>query len=274
VTAIVTQNTSPAPAVSARTRSSIRAAITIVAFALLYEAIARSGYFPAVLMPTLPKIGSTLLTSLLDGTMIAHAGSTMYRVLIGMSFAIVVALPLGILMGRFKPVENFFLPLASALMPIPSLAWVPVFILWFGLGNTVAILIVFYASLFPMLLNVWSGVRAVNPLWLRAAGAMGADEKALFWKVIVPGSSPFIITGVRQAFLRAWIAVIGAEFLAASDWGLGWVIFDAKEFLNAELMLASLIVIGFIGFAFERLIFGSIERITVQRWGMVRLAKS
>jgi NitT/TauT family transport system permease protein len=133
---------------------------------------------------------------------------------------------------------------------------------------------VFYASLFPMLLNTWTGVRAVNPLWLRAAGAMGADERALFWKVIVPGASPFIITGVRQAFLRAWIAVIGAEFLAASDWGLGWVIFDAKEFLNADLMMASLVVIGAIGFAFERIVFGGIEKATVQRWGMVRTAKN
>jgi len=150
---------------------------------------------------------------------------------------------------------------------------VPVFILWFGLGNTVAILIVFYASLFPMLLNTWSGVRAVNPLWLRAAGAMGANGRALFWKVIVPGASPFIITGMRQAFLRSWIAVVGAEMLAASDWGLGWVIFDAKEFLNADVMLASLTVIGAIGFAFERLVFGSIERATVLRWGMVRAAK-
>jgi NitT/TauT family transport system permease protein len=260
--------------ISPRTRSAIRAAISIVVFALVYEAVARTGYFPPVLMPSLLKIGSTLITTLLDGTMLAHAGSTFYRVLIGMTFAVLIGLPLGILMGRYKPVENFFMPLASALMPIPSLAWVPVFILWFGLGNTVAILIVFYAALFPMLLNTWTGVRAVNPLWLRAAGAMGADERALFWKVIVPGASPFIITGVRQAFLRAWIAVIGAEFLAASDWGLGWVIFDAKEFLNADVMMASLVVIGAIGFAFERIAFGSLEKATVQRWGMVRSAKS
>ena len=94
--------------------------------------------------------------------------------------------------------------------------------------------------MFPMLLNTWTGVRAVNPLWLRAAGAMGANERPLFWKVIIPGALPFIITGLRQAFLRAWIAVVGAEMLAASDWGLGWVIFDAKEFLNADVMLASL----------------------------------
>src|SRR4029434_10439915 len=104
----------------------------------------------------------------------------------------------------------------------------------------------------------------------RACGAMGANERALFWKVIVPGASPFIITGLRQAFLRAWIAVIGAEFLAASDFGLGWVIFDAKEFLNADLMLASLIVIGTIGFAFERLVFRSIEKATRAPWGHVR----
>lgn len=257
-----------------RARSAITAVITLIVAGLIYDQVARSGYFPPVLMPTIPKIAAKLVEVLLDGTMLIHTAGTLARVLIGMTLAIVVGLPLGILMGRFKAVENFVLPLASALMPIPSLAWVPVFILWFGLGNTVAVLIVFYAALFPMLLNTWSGVRAVNPLWLRAAGAMGADERALFWKVIVPGASPFIITGLRQAFLRAWIAVIGAEFLAASDWGLGWVIFDAKEFLNADLMLASLAVIGGIGFVFERLVFGSIEKATVQRWGMVRSAKS
>jgi NitT/TauT family transport system permease protein len=257
-----------------RARSAVRAAVTLLAAAALYEGLARSGTFPPALLPTLPTVAQTLTTSLLDGSMLAHAGHTLYRVLLGFCLAVVVALPLGILMARYRPVETFVLPLASALMPIPSLAWVPVFILWFGLGDTVAILIVFYAAAFPMLLNTWSGVRAVNPLWLRAAGAMGADEGALFWKVIIPGAFPFIITGLRQAFLRAWIAVVGAEMLAASNWGLGWVIFDAKEFLNADVMLASLAIIGAIGFAFERLVFGSLERATVQRWGMVRVARS
>jgi NitT/TauT family transport system permease protein len=257
-----------------RLRSIRRGVLTLLLAAALYEALARSGWFAPALMPTLPKVAGTLVTALLDGSMLAHAVTTLYRVLFGFALAILAGLPLGILMGRSRTVENFVLPLASALMPIPSLAWVPVFILWFGLGNTVSILIVFYAALFPMLLNAWAGVRAVNPLWLRAAGAMGANEQALFWKVIIPGASPFIITGLRQAFLRAWVAVVGAEMLAASDWGLGWVIFDAKEFLNADLMLASLAVIGAIGFAFERLVFGSLERATVQRWGMVRATKS
>jgi NitT/TauT family transport system permease protein len=257
-----------------RARSLRRGALTIIAMLAIYEAVARSGHFAPALMPPLGIVGRTLLDSLLDGSMFVHAAATLYRVLAGFGLAVFIGLPLGVLMGRFRPVENFVLPLASALMPIPSLAWIPVFILWFGLGNTVTILIVFYAAVFPMLLNTWSGVRAVNPIWLRAAGAMGANENAMFWKVIIPGASPFIIAGLRQSFLRAWVAVIGAEMLAASSFGLGWVIFDAKEFLNADVMLSSLVVIGFIGFITERLVFGSLERATIYRWGMARAAKT
>jgi NitT/TauT family transport system permease protein len=257
-----------------RVRSLRRGGLTLLALAIVYEAVARSGYFAPALMPPLGIVWSTLIDSIADGSMLVHAAATLYRVLVGFALAVFVGLPLGVLMGRFRAVENFVLPLTSALMPIPSLAWVPVFILWFGLGNTVTILIVFYAALFPMLLNTWTGVRAVNPIWLRAAGAMGADEGALFWKVIIPGASPFIIAGLRQSFLRSWVAVIGAEMLAASNYGLGWVIFDAKEFLNTDMMLASLVVIGAIGFLSERLVFGSIERATIYRWGMARSAKS
>jgi NitT/TauT family transport system permease protein len=260
--------------VSDRTRSILRGALAVLVVAACYEATARSGVFARALLPTLPMVAQTLWTMTLDGTMLHHAGMTLYRMMSGFTMAVVVGLPLGIMMGRVRAVEGFFMPLVSALMPIPSLAWVPVFILWFGLGNQVSILIVFYAALFPMVLNAWSGVRSVNQLWVRAAGAMGANENALFWKVIIPGASPFIITGLRQAFLRAWIAVVGAEMLASSDWGLGWVIYDAKEFLNAAVMLAAIAVIGLIGFVFERLVFGTLERATVQRWGMVREAKT
>ena len=254
-------------------RTAGRGVATLFVVAALYEVVARSGIFPAALLPTLPTVGRTLWAMLADGSMLQHVAYTLYRVLIGFALAVAVSIPLGILMARFRPVERFFLPLVNALMPIPSFALVPVFMLWFGIGNTTTILIVLYAATFPMLLNAWSGVRSVSPLWLRAAGAMGANERALFWNVMLPGASPFIITGLRQAFIRAWIAVVGAEMIAASDWGLGWVIFDAKEFLNADIMLASLAVIGLIGVLFERLVFGSLENATVLRWGMMRVAK-
>ena len=254
-------------------RSLWRAAIVLIVTACCYEAVARSGTFAPALMPKLSLVAQTLVTMLADGTMLGHSVYTLYRVMFGFLLAVLVGLPLGILMARFAAVEGFFLPLVSALMPIPSFALVPLFMLWFGIGNLTTILIVFYAATFPMMFNTWSGVRSVNPLWLRAAGAMGADESALFWKVIIPGASPFIITGLRQSFLRAWIAVVGAEMIAASDWGLGWVIFDAKEFLNTDVMLAALVVIGGIGFVFEKMVFGSLEKATIQRWGMSRVAK-
>src|SRR2546426_1647801 len=103
---------------------------------------------------------------------------------------------------------------------------------------------------------------------------MGADERALFQKVVLPGSLPFVIAGLRQAFARAWIAVVGGEMIAATNWGLGWVIFDSKEFLNTDVMMATLLVIGLLGLGFERLVFQLMERRTVGRWGMVRTART
>ena len=255
-----------------RTRSLVRAAATLLAAADCYEAMARSGIFPRALLPTLPKIAGTLFDMIADGTLLLHAFYTLYRMLTGFALAIVVGLPLGVLMGRFRRIENFFLPLTSALMPIPSLAWVPVFIMWFGLGNTAAMALVFYAAAFPLILNAWTGMRSVNRIWLRAASAMGADDRTLFLKVVLPGALPFVIAGLRQAFARAWIAVVGGEMIAATSWGLGWLIFDSKEFLNTDIMIATLVAIGVLGLVFERVVFQSLERRTVGRWGMVRMA--
>jgi NitT/TauT family transport system permease protein len=254
-------------------RPILGAAFSLTVACLIWEGFARSGLFAPALAPSIVLIGSAFGRMVLSGAMIWHALYTLYRVVFGFVLAGIVGVFIGILMGRFRRAERFFLPLVSVLMPIPSLAWVPVFILWFGLGNAATIALVFYAATFPVIYNTWTGVRSVNRLWIRSAEAMGADEKALFQKVVLPGSLAFVITGLRQAFARAWIAVVGGEMIAATNWGLGWVIFDSKEFLNTDVMMASLAVIGIIGFAFERLIFQTIEQRTVGRWGMVKAVK-
>ena len=254
-------------------RTILRGVFSLALACAIWEGFARSGLFPPVLAPSLVLIGSALGRMVLSGAMLRHALYTLYRVLFGFVLAGVVGIVIGILMGRYRRVERFFLPLVSVLRPIPSLAWVPVFILWFGLGNAATIALVFYAATFPVIFNSWTGVRSVNRLWIRSAEAMGADEKALFQKVVLPGSLPFVIAGLRQSFARAWIAVVGGEMIAATSWGLGWVIFDSKEFLNTDVMIASLAVIGIIGLAFERLIFQTLEQRTVTRWGMVKAVK-
>jgi NitT/TauT family transport system permease protein len=241
---------------------------------LIWEAFSRSGIFAPALSPSIIAIGRALGGMLFSGAMLGHTAYTLYRVVFGLILACLAGVPIGILMGRFRPVERFFVPLVSVLMPIPSLAWVPVFILWFGLGNAATIALVFYAAAFPVIFNTWTGVRSVNRIWVRSAEAMGADEKALFHKVILPASLPLILTGFRQAFARAWIAVVGGEMIAATSWGLGWVIFDSKEFLNTDVMLASLAVIGIVGLVFERVVFQTLERRTVGRWGMVKAVQA
>ena len=241
--------------------------------AAVWEAFARSGLFAPALSPPLLAVGAALIGMITSGALGLHVLYTLGRILIGLALAAVAGIPLGLLMGRHRPVERFCLPLVSVLNPIPSLAWVPLFILWFGLGNAAAIALVIYAATFPLVINTWTGVRSVNQLWLRAAETMGADRRALFFKVVLPAASPYVITALRQAFARSWIAVVGGEMIAATTWGLGFVIFDAKEYLNTDVMVATLVVIGGLGLAIERLVFQAVEARTVGRWGMVRMGR-
>ena len=255
-------------------RSLVGGIGSIVVAAAAWEAFARSGVFSTALTPSLQDIIPALGRMIMDGTLVLHTLYTLYRIMFGLGLAAVVGIPIGMLMGRFGWIERFVLPLVSVLSPIPSLAWVPIFILWFGLGDGASIALVLYAATFPFILNTWTGVRSVNRIWIRAAEAMGAEGGRLFRTIVLPGALPFVIAGARQAFARSWIAVVGGEMIAATNWGLGWVIFDSKEYLNADVMLATLLVIGLLGLGFERLVFQLMERRTVGRWGMVRTART
>ena len=253
-----------------RTRSLLGTAASVAFAVMFWEAFASSGVFSTALTPSTVLIVEALGRMIGNGSIFLHTGYTLYRIAIGLGLAALVGIPIGMVMGRFGWAEKFMVPVVSVLSPIPSLAWVPLFILWFGLGDAASIALVLYAATFPLILNTWTGVRSVNRLWIRAAEAMGADARSLFRKVVLPGSLPFVIAGLRQGFARSWIAVVGGEMIAATSWGLGWVIFDSKEFLRTEVMLSTLVVIGVLGLGFERLIFQALERQTVGRWGMVK----
>jgi len=241
----------------------------IVVLLAVWEIFARSGMYSTAMTPPVESIAAVIWQMLADGSLIENASATLVRVFIGLSISFAIAVPLGVVMARSWVAERIVLPVLSVLLPIPSLAWVPLFVLWFGIGNLATILVVIYAAFFPLAYNVWVGVRAVNPIWLRAATVMGADETTLFRKVILPGALPYIITGLRLSFGRAWIGVIGGELLASPKLGLGEIIFNAKEFLDAGVMLGTLVGIGAIGVFFERFVFQTLESVTVRRWGMV-----
>jgi NitT/TauT family transport system permease protein len=194
---------------------------------------------------------------------------TLIRLAAGFALAAVAGVAIGLAMGRSRRAEDIFLPLVSIGAPIPGLAYTPLFLLWFGLGNKTAVLLVGFVSAFPIIFNTWTGVKAVKEIWVRSAQAMGADSRRLFHHVILPGSLPYVLTGLRLGLAQAWRILVGVEMLAAVPWGLGWMIFGAREFLNTDVMLAGVFVIGVIGLALEKFVFQRLEQYTVVRWGMM-----
>lgn len=250
-------------------RRVISAALPFVVVGAIWETVAWSGAFPARLFPPLEVVAATLGRLTLEGILPRHALETLYRLGLGFAIAALAGVAIGIAMGRSRAAEALLLPLVSIGAPIPGLAYAPLFLLWFGLGDTGSIVLVAFVSAFPVIQNTWTGVKAVKEIWIRAARTMGAQGRKLFRHVIVPGALPYILTGLRLGLAQAWRILVAVEMLAAVDWGLGWLIFGAREFLNTDAMLAAIVVIAAIGLALEKLVFQKLENYTVVRWGMM-----
>ncbi|MFZ0607577.1 MAG: ABC transporter permease [Xanthobacteraceae bacterium] len=250
-------------------RRAARNAFPFVVVGALWETVAHLGLFPAQFFPSLETIAATFVRLTLDGVLPHHTLDTLIRLAAGFAIAAVFGVAIGILMGRSRRAEDILLPLVSIGAPIPGLAYAPLFLLWFGPGNVSAVILVAFVSMFPIIYNCWTGVKAVKDIWLRSAQAMGADDRRLFRHVILPGALPYILTGLRLGLAQAWRILVAVEMLAAVPWGLGWLIFGAQEFLNTDVMLAGIAVIAVIGLILEKLVFQPLEQFTVVRWGMM-----
>ena len=251
-------------------RTIARNLFPFVVVGIAWEMCARSGMFPRKLFPPLEDIAAAFWQLTISGILPHHAGETILRLAAGFAIAAAIGVLIGIAMGRSKRAEDYFLPIVAILAPIPGIAYAPLFLLWFGVGNLPAILLVAFVSTFPIVFNTWTGVKAVKEIWLRSAMAMGANDRRIFRHVILPGALPYILTGWRLGLAQAWRVLVGVEMLAAVSWGLGWLIFGAREFINTDVMLAGVAVIGLIGLTLEKLVFQKLEDFTLVRWGMMR----
>ena len=259
----------PASAGRERWRLIARNAFPFLVVGAIWEIVAWAGVFPHRLFPTLEEVALSFVQLTVAGILPHHAIETVIRLLSGFTLAAVFGVTIGVLMGRSRRAEDIFLPLVSICAPIPGLAYAPLFLLWFGLGNFSAVLLVGFVSAFPVIFNSWTGVKAVKEIWVRSAQSMGADDRRLFSHVILPGALPYILTGLRLGLAQAWRILVAVEMLAAVPWGLGWMIFGAREFLNTDVMMAGIVVIAIIGLALEKFVFQKIENYTVVRWGMI-----
>jgi NitT/TauT family transport system permease protein len=185
-----------------------------------------------------------------SGELITDALGSLYRVIVGFLVGAGLALPVGLVMGASRVAYGWLNPLFQLLRPIPPIAYIPLSILWFGLGNPPAIFLIALGAFFPVLMNTIAGVRQVDGIYLRAARNLGASGPTMFLRVILPAAVPYILTGMRIGIGTAFIVVIVSEMIAVNN-GLGYRILEAREYFWSDKIIAGMITIGLLGLAID-----------------------
>ena len=235
-----------------------------------WEFVSWMEWVPPALFPGILTIFYAVVEEITDGVLLAHIGTSITRLLVSAFFALIAGTLVGILMGASKTLEWIFVPVVNFFSVIPGIALFPATMLFWGLTEKAVIITISFATCIPIILNTWVGVKTVNETLVYAARSMETKGISLLVRVLLPGSLPVVISGWRIGFARAWRVLLAGELLASPEMGLGVRIFDAMESLNSEVIYGGIIIIGFLGFAMERLVLRSLEVATVQRWGMLR----
>lgn len=194
-----------------------------------------------------------------------HLLTSIFHALIGFAIGGGAALPCGLLVGRVAWFRDVFGPVFKALYPIPGVAWIPLAILWFGLGTEAIIFVVAISTFFPLYYNTEAGVRAINPVLTDVAACFGVSRLGMFVQIILPASVPYLVVGLRIAVADSWRMIVTAEMLAGAV-GIGYVLMQSRLFFRSADLLSFMIMISVVGYASERVIVGTLEKWTVKKW--------
>ncbi len=227
--------------------------IAVIIFILLWEVIPRLGLVDRMYLPPFIEVVAAFVKLLLSGDLFIHIGSSLQRSLIGLFAAVLTAIPLGIFIGWFKRFERIIDPLLQIFRNTSTLALFPVFVLIFGLGELSKVAIIFWGTLWPMLINTISGVKGVDPILVKSAKSMGTTNLQLFRKVILPASMPSIITGFRLSAAASILVLVAAEMLGANS-GLGFLIFYSEQKYDIAEMYSGIVMISILGVIINYLI--------------------
>jgi NitT/TauT family transport system permease protein/taurine transport system permease protein len=221
------------------------------------------------IFPSVSSVFAAGIAGLRDGTLLTHVATSLARVAIGTVLAIIVAVPLGILMGISKGVSAFLTPLLRFFSVLAGIAWIPIATLWFGYGFGAIVFVIFNAVFFVVVYNTLLGVSTIPMPIRNAAASLGAGRLAMLSDVLLPGALPNIVTGIRTGLGFAWRGLIAAEMIATNV-GLGYMLFVARDFYQTEVIILGMIVIGTLWLLIDRLVLAPLERATIERWGLVR----
>jgi len=223
----------------------------------------------SVIFPTPWQVVTGTLELVEDGSIWEHITASLARVGLGYGLAVLVAIPLGLWMGWVAPAYATLNPVFQMLRPISPIAWIPLAILWFGVGDASPVFLIFIASVFPMVVQTTAGVHTIERRYLRAAANFGVPRRVLFGQVVIPAVLPQIIVGMRIGIGVAWLVVVAAEMIALRS-GLGYLIMDSRNAGNRyDLVIAAMIIIGLIGLALDGLT-RLLERLPLVNWHYAR----
>jgi NitT/TauT family transport system permease protein len=242
--------------------------LAVVAFlvAAWWIVVVESG---TVIFPTPLQVVIATLDLVQQGTLWDHIGASLFRVGAGFLLALAVGIPLGLLMGWVHGAFTTLNPLVQILRPISPIAWIPLAILWFGVGDMSPIFLIFLASVFPTIVQTAAGVQTIDRKYLWAADNFGVSRRKLFVQVVIPAVLPQIIVGMRVSLGVAWLVVVAAEMIALRS-GLGYLIIDSRNAGNRyDLVVAGMVIIGITGLLLDGLM-RRLERLKSVRWRYAR----
>ncbi|WP_269848485.1 ABC transporter permease [Methanosarcina horonobensis] len=225
-----------------------------------------TGRYESSLLPSPFKVLEGIAELINDGTLATHFQVSLLRFLTGYLTASVTGIFLGLTLGYYGKMWAFIDPVVQVLRPVSPIAWFPFIVLWFGIGDLPAVVIIFIAAFYPVLLSTISGVKKVDPIYLKVAQNFGIKQPDLLSKIIFPAAFPMITNGLYMALGSAWVFLVAGEMVGAQS-GLGYLIIDARNSIRSDLVLAGIICIGVTGFLLDKTI-RLLENRVQKQWGM------
>jgi ABC-type nitrate/sulfonate/bicarbonate transport system permease component len=228
-----------------------RKCLSPILMLLCWEIMTRAGWIESWFLPSPSLVFQTLYEMVVSGEVPYHTAISLGRAATGYITAAVIGISLGLLIAWSLIIEDFFDPLIELIRPLSSFALVPILFLWFGVGNTSKIIIIFKSCLFPILLNTIAGIKGVDKKLIMAARSLGANGGQLWIRVLIPSALPVIITGLRISTAMAMMSLVGVEMLS-SDSGLGFLVIDAQRTFDTKRVFAGIIVLSVLGFSVDQ----------------------
>lgn len=238
--------------------------LPVVVFLAMWELVARIWVENQALLPPFSTVIHEFSALIANGVLVENFAYSLVRVIIGFVTGSLAGLVMGIIMGWKEMMHRSLHPVFSLLYPIPALGWLPIFMLWFGIGELLPIAVIFMCSFFPVLYNTETGIRSVNRNFIRAARTLGASDSKILATILLPLALPNIFTGLRLESGMAWRVIIAAEMVAIPT-GIGALLMRAESLVRVDIVIVCLMVLSIMCFSFERF-FLFLEKSITGRW--------